>query len=85
MSLTTCCFRNHMRILRRQIRDIANPFHIPSSHFKQMYRLDKQSTLNLIQRIEPYYDPLHSSIPLHIKVSNKRFSKTINIYHDVTV
>lgn len=59
-----------MRIIRRHVRDILNPFDIPCSHFKQMYRLDQQSTINLIHRIEPHYNALHSRIPLHMKVSN---------------
>lgn len=61
---------------RRRIRDLSNPFDIPSSHFKQMYRLDHQSTIDLIHRIEPHYNPSYSRIPLHIKVRVDDFLKT---------
>lgn len=57
-----------MRIIRRHVRDVLNPFDIPGPYFKQMYRLDHQSTINLIHRIEPHYNALHSRIPLHLKV-----------------
>lgn len=57
-----------MRILRRHLRDISNPFDVPCSHFKQMYRLNKECTIHFIHRIEPYYYPSNSRIPLHILV-----------------
>lgn len=59
-----------MRILRKRIRDLINPFDIPASHFKQMYRLDQHCTMDFINKIQQYYNPPNSRIPLHIKVKN---------------
>lgn len=58
-----------MRQSRRLLRDSTNPFEMPNINFKQMFRLDKDSVINLINDIEPFINRQRVvTIPLHIKV-----------------
>ncbi|KAK9686642.1 DDE superfamily endonuclease [Popillia japonica] len=59
--------RNLARIIRRNLRDTMNPFEMSDMHFKQLFRLDKISLINLINNVGRVTDRL-GSIPLHLKV-----------------
>jgi len=78
-----------MQMLRRHIRDVTNPFDIPSMHFKQMSRLDQQIIIDLIHRIESYYNRSNSRIPLHKNVKGSNgyiiFLKFFNLYSIIKI
>lgn len=50
-----------------------NPFEMSDMHFKQLFRLDKISVINLINNVGRVTDRL-GSIPLHLKVVIDYFS-----------
>ena len=43
-----------MRLQRRVLREEMDPFEIPDSQFKQLFRLNEQLTINLINDLLPY-------------------------------
>lgn len=60
------------RLERRHIRDASNPFEIPDTVFKSLYRLPKQLAINLIAELEVFMvETVRStSVPNALKVMN---------------
>lgn len=71
--------QNYPRILRRQLRDVEDPFGISDQHFIKLFRLPKHLTFQLIEELKEYiYESRYSNgIPIHVKVlSALRFFAT---------
>lgn len=64
-------FREHPRLLRRNLRDTENPFtKITDEHFVELYRYPKALCVELINELKPFLKgscKLHA-IPSHVKV-----------------
>lgn len=44
---------NTMLKIRRRLRDASNPFEIPKSEFRSLYRLSKEAVFMLIENLRP--------------------------------
>ena len=61
---------NHLRVLRRSIRDASNPFAMPAVQFAQTYRFVQNEVMEIIDLIRPHIrETLRiTSLPLELKV-----------------
>lgn len=54
-------FRNYLRLERKVLRDEMDPYEIPDFQFKQLFRLDKHTSTNLIRDLLPHIPQRNNS------------------------
>lgn len=61
----------NLRANRRNLRDTTNPFEIPEREFIRIFRLDRYSARELIDRLIPLMPPADGplAIPNHLRVN----------------
>ncbi|XP_018406199.1 PREDICTED: uncharacterized protein LOC108782420 [Cyphomyrmex costatus] len=62
--------RQKLKLMRRYLRDVSDPFSVPESQFLQLYRLSKECALDLCNNLRPYMpqEQRSTAIPLELKV-----------------
>lgn len=61
---------NHLRKIRRSLRDKSNPFEMPTAQFAQTYRFSQHEAMEIIDMLRPHVrETLRSTkVPLEMKV-----------------
>lgn len=62
--------KNERKIHRRVIRDASNPFHLPDTEFRRLFRVHKEMAVYLCEELKDALQPQNSrdGLPVHIKV-----------------
>ncbi|KAK4882847.1 hypothetical protein RN001_006166 [Aquatica leii] len=60
---------HNLNIERRMLRDNSNPFDLPNTFFKKLFRFEKEMMLQIITIMSPFMRNSHYSnaIPIHMK------------------
>ncbi|GAB1862231.1 hypothetical protein CAJAP_03310 [Camponotus japonicus] len=64
--------RNNFRIVRKFLHDTQNPFDIPERRFQEIYRLSRETVMQLCMELHPYMPQgiKSTAIPSELKVSD---------------
>lgn len=69
--------KNMLRVHRRQLRDRSDPFYIPEARFIELFRLSKDSTIELLEEISPY---MKDGIRMTFIPKNIRLAAALHFY-----
>ncbi|KYM94046.1 hypothetical protein ALC62_15337 [Cyphomyrmex costatus] len=63
--------RRKLRILRKHLRDISDPFDLPEKQFRHLYRLSREATRVLCENLTEWIQPgvRSTAIPVELKVN----------------